>query len=197
MPYHPVFNVQRFAEIASQNGFFLGIEATDPKFDAARHAPFLQGLGRGKSMKSNLASRLEPTARASGSRSVALRLIVVAAGCRQDMHNQPRYQPLRGEHVLRRRLERAAAGRGHGRARHAAGRRAFFTGKGERAVKELPFPVTRDVLDRGQERFNIYCTPCHDPTGDGDGMVVQRGYRQPPSFHDDRLRMPTPATSST
>ena len=44
------------------------------------------------------------------------------------------------------------------------------------------------MLDRGQERFNIYCAPCHGPTGDGDGMVVQRGYRQPPSFHIDRLR---------
>ena len=44
------------------------------------------------------------------------------------------------------------------------------------------------MLDRGEERFNIYCTPCHDRTGSGNGMVVQRGYRQPPSFHIERLR---------
>ena len=52
----------------------------------------------------------------------------------------------------------------------------------------MPFPVDQAVLDRGQERFNIYCAPCHDQTGSGRGMVVQRGYRQPPSFHIDRLR---------
>jgi mono/diheme cytochrome c family protein len=55
-------------------------------------------------------------------------------------------------------------------------------------VTELPVPVDEHVLDRGQERYNIFCTPCHDRTGNGRGMVVQRGYRPPPSFHDDRLR---------
>ncbi len=66
---------------------------------------------------------------------------------------------------------------------------AFFTGKnGDVAVKELPFAVDEAVLNRGQERFNIYCTPCHDKTGGGNGMVVQRGFRQPPSYHIDRLR---------
>ena len=63
---------------------------------------------------------------------------------------------------------------------------ALFTGKLDGAtVKELPFAITATDLDRGQERFNIYCAPCHDQTGDGNGMVVQRGYRQPPSFHID------------
>ena len=52
----------------------------------------------------------------------------------------------------------------------------------------MPFPVDEKVLDRGEQRFNIYCTPCHDRTGSGNGMVVQRGYRQPPSFHIERLR---------
>jgi hypothetical protein len=52
----------------------------------------------------------------------------------------------------------------------------------------LPFPLTRDVLTRGQERFNIYCTPCHDHLGTGQGMVVQRGFKRPPSYHIDRLR---------
>src|SRR4030095_9326518 len=66
---------------------------------------------------------------------------------------------------------------------------AFFTGKnGKDDVKELPFPIDEAVLNRGQERFNIYCTPCHGRTGYSDGMVVQRGYRPPPSFHDQRLR---------
>src|SRR5207302_1336764 len=53
----------------------------------------------------------------------------------------------------------------------------------------LPFPLTADVLRRGQERFDIYCSPCHSRIGDGNGMIVQRGYRHPPSFHTDVLRV--------
>jgi mono/diheme cytochrome c family protein len=52
----------------------------------------------------------------------------------------------------------------------------------------FPFPVTEDVVKRGQERFNIFCSMCHGPVGEGDGMIVRRGYRQPPSYHEDRLR---------
>ena len=52
----------------------------------------------------------------------------------------------------------------------------------------MPFPVTADVLARGQQRFNIYCSPCHCEIGDGNGMIVQRGYQAPPSYHIDRLR---------
>ena len=70
---------------------------------------------------------------------------------------------------------------------------AFFTGKvSGAAVTEMPFAVDALVLDRGEERYNIYCTPCHDATGSGKGMVVQRGYRPPPSFHDERLRAAAP-----
>jgi mono/diheme cytochrome c family protein len=52
----------------------------------------------------------------------------------------------------------------------------------------FPFLISPEVLDRGQERFNIHCSPCHDRLGTGNGMVVQRGYRRPPSFHTERLR---------
>lgn len=66
---------------------------------------------------------------------------------------------------------------------------AFFTGKeGGAAANALPFQLTADVLNRGEERYNIYCTPCHGVAGRGDGMIVRRGYRQPPSFHVDRLQ---------
>ena len=67
---------------------------------------------------------------------------------------------------------------------------AFFTGKLDKAtVKEFPFPIDENVLNRGEERYNIYCSPCHDKTGGGNGMVIQRGFkRQPPSYHIDRLR---------
>jgi mono/diheme cytochrome c family protein len=55
-------------------------------------------------------------------------------------------------------------------------------------VNEFPFPITREILDRGQERFNIYCSPCHGVLGDGKGMIVNRGFRPPPTYHQDRLR---------
>ena len=53
---------------------------------------------------------------------------------------------------------------------------------------EMPFSATRQVMERGHERFNVYCSPCHSRLGDGNGIVVQRGFRRPPSFHIDRLR---------
>jgi mono/diheme cytochrome c family protein len=111
------------------------------------------------------------------------------AGCRQDMHDQPKYRPLRAsaffpdESSARPLVEGTIA---RGTLQTDA---PFFTGKnGALFVTELPFPVTQAVLDRGQERFNIYCTPCHGAVGAGDGMVVQRGYPTPPSLHIDRLR---------
>jgi mono/diheme cytochrome c family protein len=65
----------------------------------------------------------------------------------------------------------------------------FYTGYvGKQTGNYLPFPATREVLERGRGRYNIFCAPCHSRTGDGNGMIVQRGYRQPPSYHIDRLR---------
>jgi mono/diheme cytochrome c family protein len=115
--------------------------------------------------------------------------LLFAAGCRQDMHNQPKYKPLRASAFFddgssARPLIEGTVARGT-----LQSDAAFFTGKnGQALVAELPFPVTQEVLDRGQERFNIFCAPCHDRTGTGNGMVVQRGYRQAASFHIDRLR---------
>jgi hypothetical protein len=65
----------------------------------------------------------------------------------------------------------------------------LYTGKvGNNPGDYMPFPVTEDVLARGHERFNIYCAPCHSRLGDGNGMIVQRGFRAPPSYHTERLR---------
>ena len=55
-------------------------------------------------------------------------------------------------------------------------------------VSEFPFPVTQEVMERGKERFEIFCAMCHGLTGEGDGMIVRRGFRKPPSYHEDRLR---------
>jgi len=65
----------------------------------------------------------------------------------------------------------------------------LYTGRVNGAlVTTFPFPVSREVLERGHERYNIFCAPCHDRVGNGNGMVVRRGFRAPPSFHIDRLR---------
>jgi mono/diheme cytochrome c family protein len=110
-------------------------------------------------------------------------------GCRQDMHDQPKYKPYRpsaffadGREV--RPLVADTVARGH-----LDDDALLYTGKvGDKFANALPFPVTAEVLHRGQERYNIYCTPCHDRTGGGGGMIVLRGYRRPPAFHIDRLR---------
>src|SRR5262249_37482165 len=66
----------------------------------------------------------------------------------------------------------------------------FYTGKGPdgKAVDAFPVPINKEVLVRGRQRFDIYCAPCHGRLGDGDGMIVRRGFRKPPSYHIDRLR---------
>jgi hypothetical protein len=113
----------------------------------------------------------------------------VAAGCRQDMHDQPKYQPLeRSTFFLDQQASRVpvpgTVARGH-----LNDDTLLYTGKidGSDAVL-FPFPVDETVMARGQQRFDIYCSPCHGRTGLGDGMVVRRGYRRPPSLADERLR---------
>ncbi|MPY91198.1 MAG: c-type cytochrome [Luteitalea sp.] len=116
-------------------------------------------------------------------------LVMAGAACRQDMHDAPRFEPLEESDFFRdkrsaRPLLEGTVARGHLRAEEA-----FYTGKvNNQPVVELPMPLTRDLLERGRERFNIYCSPCHGHTGEGQGMVVRRGFKQAASFHDPRLR---------
>jgi mono/diheme cytochrome c family protein len=118
---------------------------------------------------------------------------VLIAGCRQDMHDTPRYEAFEANSTFadNRASRTAPAGtvaRGWLRADDA-----LYTGKiAGQPVDEFPFAIGREELVRGQQRFNIYCTPCHDSTGSGNGMVVQRGYRKPPSLHEERLRLAEP-----
>ena len=105
------------------------------------------------------------------------------------MHNQPKYRPLRSTEFFRdgssaRPLVEGTVARGT-----LQEDEAFFTGKiGTAPVSELPFAIDDTVVARGENRYNVFCTPCHDATGSGKGMVVQRGFRAPTSFHIDRLR---------
>ena len=110
-------------------------------------------------------------------------------GCQQKMADQPRYEPLSrstffGDERAARPLVEGTVARGQLRSDEH-----LYTGKeGGKLVDTFPFPVTPSTLARGQERFNIYCSPCHDRVGTGQGMIVRRGYRAPASFHMDRLR---------
>ena len=120
---------------------------------------------------------------------VVLSLAALAA-CRQDMHDQPKYIPLRPSTFFAdgrsaRPLIEGTVARGH-----LNDDAALHTGKGAdgKPLNDFPFAVTKETILRGQQRFNIYCTPCHDRTGNGNGMIVRRGFRHPPSYHTDRLR---------
>jgi mono/diheme cytochrome c family protein len=111
------------------------------------------------------------------------------AACRQDMHDAPRYEPLEASAFFAsgasaRTLVPNTVARGYLREDEL-----LYTGKvGGQFANVFPSPVTAAVMARGQERFNVFCSPCHGRTGVGNGMIVQRGFRQPPSFHEQRLK---------
>jgi cytochrome c553 len=116
-------------------------------------------------------------------------VVMLVAGCRLDMHVQPKYLPYEPtDFFADGRSERqpvpGTVARGQLRLDEL-----MFTGRENGVVVDkFPFPITKADLDRGRERYNVYCTPCHDYTGTGRGMIVQRGFPQPPSYHIQRLR---------
>ena len=122
--------------------------------------------------------------------SAVLLTLLALTGCDMlDMYDEPRFEPLEAstffdDGTSARRLVAGTVARGELREDEA-----FFSGKVDgKYVTELPLDLDRALLVRGQERFNIYCSPCHGRTGDGNGMIVQRGFRRPPSFvSTDRL----------
>ena len=115
-------------------------------------------------------------------------MLMLVAGCRQDMHNQPKMVPQRGTTFFAdMRSVRPQAPDTVARGQLNEGD-YFTTGllNGKEADM-LPFPVTMQVMARGQERYNIYCSPCHSRVGNGEGMIVQRGYKPAANFHGGRL----------
>jgi len=116
-------------------------------------------------------------------------VLLAAAGCRQNMHNQHKVKTLAASDFFpdgqgARPIPAHTVARGDLREGWA------YSGldTANKPVAQLPFPLTREVLLRGEQRFNIYCSPCHDRQGTGHGMIVQRGYKQPTSYHVERLR---------
>jgi hypothetical protein len=153
--------------------------------------------------------------------SIVVLALLVFTGCRQDMHDQPKYRPLRPvEQIGTINDGRSARPRVEGTVARGELRDdvEFYTGRVARSgltpenatpssprqlagqpvsggasgmqqfVAEFPMQISARDLDIGQERFNIYCSVCHGPLGDGGGIVPRRGFRRPPTYHDDRLR---------
>jgi mono/diheme cytochrome c family protein len=128
-------------------------------------------------------------ARTRNALAVCAILSALLVGCRQDMHVQPKYVPEDPSSFFPDgRSERppveGTVARGQLRTDEL-----LYTGRINGAVTDMfPFSITGADLSRGRERYNIYCSPCHDYTGSGNGMIVQRGFPAPPSFHIERLR---------
>lgn len=142
-----------------------------------------------------------------------LAFALVGTACRYDMQDQPRYKAYKSSDFFSddksmRDLPEGTVSRGN-----LQENKAFYTGKKENAdpnaqvesttdpvtgntlvssfpndVEEFPIPVTEELLNRGEQRYEIFCGVCHGTTGKGDGMIVRRGYPAPPTYHDDRLR---------
>lgn len=139
-------------------------------------------------------------------------LTMLAVGCRYDMQDQPRYKPYKESNFFNnkmasRDLPEGTVARGQLRAN-----KALYTGKKDvtgtpatpttavdasgntvvtsfpDAIEEFPVPVTKELVDRGEQRYKVFCIVCHGPTGNGDGMIVRRGFSKPPTYNDDRLR---------
>jgi mono/diheme cytochrome c family protein len=118
---------------------------------------------------------------------------VLSGACRQDMHDAPRYDPLEASPVFAGGSSAQPLVQGTVPRGHRGDDELLETGKVDgQPASVFPFAMTRQDLDRGEERFNIYCAPCHDRRGEGNGVVVQRGYRQAASLHQDRLRQAAP-----
>lgn len=143
---------------------------------------------------------------------IAYCFFAVGCGVRFDMQDQPRYKTYKksdffGDNRASRNLPEGTVARGF-----LKDNKALHTGKIDNPdmnaqvqtttdasgntlvssfpndIDEFPIPVTKELVDRGQDRFNIYCIVCHGPVGNGDGMIVRRGFSKPPTYHDDRLR---------
>ncbi len=139
-------------------------------------------------------------------------LLLSACGVRFDMQDQPRYKAYKKSDWFK--DGRASRDKIDGTVARGQlnDNKAFYTGKIDNPnpnavaatttdstgntlvasfpndIEEFPLAVTKELIDRGQERYNIYCIVCHGPVGNGDGMIVRRGFSKPPTYHDDRLR---------
>jgi len=126
-------------------------------------------------------------------RRAALLASVLLAACRQDMHDQPRFEPLEhSDFFADGRSERPRIPGTVSRDEGPVDELLLHGKVGGVLATQFPFPITERVMARGRERFEIFCSPCHDRAGYGEGAAVLRGMKQPPSFHVERLRNAAP-----
>ena len=141
----------------------------------------------------------------------SLWLILICGGCRRDMQDQPKMKPYRSTTFFTDGLSSRQPIEGTVPRGYLRFDTEYFTGKKVKApgatatpapqqtagaqpntfpddVDTFPFPITKEIVTRGEERYNIFCIACHGMTGNGDGMIVRRGFRRAASFNDDRLR---------
>ena len=167
-------------------------------------------------MSTNKSKVQSPKSRVVGKQSLYCLLLaaycLLSLGCRYDMQDQPRYKALKkndffNDKKAMRELPEGTVARGY-----LHDNKAFYAGKKDNvdssiqpttatdaagnnvvtsfpdAIEKSPVPVTQELLDRGEQRYKVFCIVCHGPVGNGDGMVVRRGFPKPPTYHDDRLR---------
>jgi len=116
-------------------------------------------------------------------------VVALIAGCRQKMANQPRYDPLEASDFFSDGMASRPRVLGTVARGELVVNEFFVTGKsGGQLADGFPIPVTAAVVERGNDRFDVYCSPCHGKLGDGMGMIPSRGYRRPPSFHTAAMR---------
>jgi len=124
--------------------------------------------------------------------------LLILTGCRQDMQDQPKYKPL-GQTAFfsDNRQSRPVIANTVARGDLRDGDSEFYTGKSSKPSKDgktdvdvdiFPITVDKELIERGHERFDVFCSPCHGRLGNGLGMIVRRGFKQPPSYHIERLR---------
>jgi hypothetical protein len=119
-----------------------------------------------------------------------LPVLMLASGCelRQAMYNQPKLRPLQESTFFTNGMASRLPVEGTIARGFLEDDPHLFDGRvGDNLAETFPFEITTEVINRGQERYNIFCTPCHDHTGGGNGIIVERGFKQPTSFHDQRL----------
>ncbi len=147
----------------------------------------LRFLGQGLECEQDPSGRLRPIFSWT-LLCLALFCLCFVEGCRLDMHTEPRYDPLSPSTLFsdgrsERPMVPGTVARGHLRTDEL-----LYTGRiNGQLANVFPFPITKADLERGRQRYDIYCTPCHDYAGTGDGMIVRRGFPAPPSYHIARL----------